>query len=364
MDNCEELIPDYLGFIKGIVDSDDLPLNISRETLQQNRVLKMIRKYIIKHTLEMFETLAENKEDYKTFYEAFSKNLKLGIHEDTTNRDKLAKLLRFKTSKSGDDEISLEDYIKNMKENQKSIYYITGESVKAVDNSPFLDTLKKKGYEVIYMVDPIDEYMVQQLKEFEGKKLVSATKEGLEMEESDEEKKSWEQLKEQTESLCKAIKDTLGDKVEKVVVGKRVLHSPCVLVTGAFGWTANMERIMKSQALKDSSMSSYMSSKKTMEINAAHPIVQKMRERLAADRDDKTVKDLSWLLFETALLQSGFSLEDPSQFASRIHRMVKLGLNLDDEDEQEEEDDDMPALEKNEGAAASAAADSGMDEVD
>ena len=344
MDDCEELIPEYLNFVRGVVDSDDLPLNISRENLQQNKILKVMRKNIIKKCLEMFSELAENKEDYKKFYEQFSKNMKLGIHEDSANRPKLADFLRFHTSKSGEELASLKDYVGRMKPEQKEIYYITGESRSTVANSPFLEALKKRDYEVIYMVDPIDEYSVQQLKDYETKKLRSCTKEGLTFDESEEEKKRQEEEKAKFEPLCKLIKDVLGDKVEKVVPSNRVVNSPCVLVTGEYGWTANMERIMKAQALRDASMSSYMVSKKTMEINPKHSIVVELKKKADADSSDKTVKDLIWLLFETALLTSGFSLDDPTQFGSRIHRMIKLGLSIEEEDRKE--DEPMPPLQE------------------
>merc|ERR1711881_425742 len=360
MDNCEELIPEYLNFVKGVVDSEDLPLNISREMLQQNKILKVIRKNLVKKVMELIEELSEDRDSWKKFYEQFSKNLKLGIHEDSTNRKKLAGYLRYSTSASGDDQSSLTDYVSRMKENQKDIYYITGESLDTVKQSAFVETLKKRGLEVVYMTEPIDEYVVQQLKEFDGKNLVSVTKEGLELPEDEEEKKKREADKEKFEPLCKVMKDILDKKVEKVVVSSRLVTSPCCIVTSQYGWTANMERIMKAQALRDTSTMGYMAAKKHLEINPDHSIVENLRQRAEADKNDKSVKDLVLLLFETALLSSGFSLEDPQIHAQRIHRMIKLGLGIDEEDAEVEDavDEDMPPLE---GDAEDA---SRMEEVD
>merc|ERR1712057_23226 len=360
MDNCEDLMPEYLSFVKGVVDSEDLPLNISRETLQQNKILRVIKKNLVKKCLEMFAEIAEKKDDYKKIYEQFSKNIKMGVHEDSTNRTKVAELMRYQTSKSGDEMISFKEYVDRMKEGQNDIYYITGERVAADSSSPFLENLRKKGLEVIYMVDPIDEYSVQQLKEFDGKKLKSVTKEGLDIDDEDEKKKI-EELKAEFEPLSKLMKEVLGDKVEKVMISSRVVDSPCVLTTSEYGWSANMERIMKAQALRDSSMTSYMVSKKTMEINPKHSIMTELRKKAAADKSDKTVKDLIWLLFDTSLLTSGFSLDEPTQFAGRIHRMIKLGLSIDDDDEGLGDDEDLPPLEEVEGAADEA---SKMEEVD
>merc|ERR1712066_751624 len=343
MDDCEELIPEYLSFVKGVVDSEDLPLNISREYLQKTNILKTIKKSITKKCLELIAEVAENSEDWKKFYEQFSKNLKLGIHEDQQNREKLANFLRYHTSKSGEDMISLKEYVARMKEGQKDIFFITGESKVAVTASPFIEGLKKKGYEVLYLIDPIDEYVIQQLKDFEEKKLRNCSKEGLELEDDEDSKKKLEEQKAAFEGLCTIMKEVLGDKVEKVLVGNRMLESPCVLVTSEWGWSANMERIMKAQALRDSSMSSYMVSKKTLEINPEHSIVVELKKRADADKSDRTVKDLIWLLYETSLLTSGFSLDEPTIFGNRIHRMIKFALTIN-EDEKVEDDEEMPGL--------------------
>nr|AJZ73178.1 heat shock protein 90 [Macrobrachium rosenbergii] len=363
MENCEDLIPEYLNFLNGVVDSEDLPLNISREMLQQNKILKVIRKNLVKKSMELFEELTEDKDNYKKFYENFSKNLKLGIHEDSTNRKKLADFLRYHTSSSGDEMCSLKDYVSRMKENQKHIYYITGESREQVHNSAFVERVKKRGFEVIYMTEPIDEYCVQQLKEYDGKQLVSVTKEGLELPEDEEEKKKFEEQKTKYENLCKVMKDILDKRVEKVVISNRLVTSPCCIVTSQYGWTANMERIMKAQALRDTSTMGYMAAKKHLEINPDHCIIDTLRQKADADKNDKSVKDLVMLLFESSLLSSGFTLEDPGVFASRIYRMIKLGLGIDEDDMTVEEsgeggDEEMPPLEGDDEDA------SRMEEVD
>ncbi|XP_010120545.1 PREDICTED: heat shock protein HSP 90-beta isoform X3 [Chlamydotis macqueenii] len=362
MDSCDELIPEYLNFIRGVVDSEDLPLNISREMLQQSKILKVIRKNIVKKCLELFSELAEDKENYKKFYEAFSKNLKLGIHEDSTNRKRLSELLRYHTSHSGDEMTSLSEYVSRMKETQKSIYYITGESKEQVANSAFVERVRKRGFEVVYMTEPIDEYCVQQLKEFDGKTLVSVTKEGLELPEDEEEKKKMEESKAKFETLCKLMKEILDKKVEKVTISNRLVSSPCCIVTSTYGWTANMERIMKAQALRDNSTMGYMMAKKHLEINPDHPIVETLRQKADSDKNDKAVKDLVVLLFETALLSSGFSLEDPQTHSNRIYRMIKLGLGIDEEEVTAEEPsaavpDEIPPLEGDQDASR-------MEEVD
>jgi molecular chaperone HtpG len=340
-DSCEDLIPDWLGFVKGVVDSEDLPLNISREMLQQNKILKVIKKNIVKKCLELFAEIKENEEDFPKFYEQFSKNIKLGIHEDSSNREKLADLLMFYSTKSNKKMVSFKDYINAMPESQKHIYYITGESQKSVEHSPFIEKCKKRNYEVLFMTDPIDEYCVQQLKEFDGKTLVCVTKEGLKFDESEENKKIWEELVEEFKPLTNKVKSILGDKVEKVVLSERVVDSPCVLVTGEYGWSANMERIMKAQALRDTTMSSYMMSKKTMEINPHHIIIKALKEQHTKDENSKTLADLVNLIFESSLIASGFNIEEPATFVNRINNMIKLGLSLDKEVEETKDKDDV-----------------------
>jgi molecular chaperone HtpG len=350
MDNCEELMPEWLQFVKGVVDSEDLPLNISRETLQQNKVLKVIQKNLVKKSIELFNEIAEDNDKYNKFYESFSKNIKLGVHEDSTNRNKLTELLRYYSTKSNDEMTSLSDYVARMPESQKHIYFISGESKQAILSSPSIEKLKQKGYEVILMTEPIDEYVVQQVKDFQGKTLMSATKENLQYDVSDEEKTSFEEAKTTFEPLCKHIKDVLDNKVEKVILSNRLSDSPCILVTGEYGWSANMERIMKAQAMQNASSMMHMGSKKTMELNHNNPIIIELKNKFDTNANDKTVNDLVWLLYDTSLLSSGFSLDEPSSFSNRIHRLIKIGLSIDEDDDIEEINiEDRNPIEENSG---------------
>lgn len=342
MDDAEEFIPSYLSFVKGVVDSNDLPLNISREMLQQNRVIKVIKKNLLKKALELIGDLAENqdkKEDYNKFYDQFSKQIKLGIHEDSANREKLTHFLRFHTSKSNNELTSLKDYITRMKETQKSIYYITGESIQAVESSPFCEKLRKKGFEVIYMVDPIDEYMMQQLREYESKQFKCITRDGsIFDDETEEDKKAREELAKTFEPLCKAIKDIIDDpNTHTVKLSERIADSPCVLVTDQYGWSANMERIIKAQALRNAS-SPQLGARRTLEINPEHVIIKELlRQMNEEDGQNKVNKDLVRLMYQTALINSGFSIQDPNAFSKRIYKMIQVGLSLDEEDAPVEE---------------------------
>lgn len=332
-DDSSNLLPDYLSFIQGVVDSDDLPLNVSREMLQQSSVMKVIKNNLVKKCIEMINDLAshEDKAMYKAFYDAFNKNIKLGVHEDRKNRNKLVDLVRFHSSKSDEDITTFKDYVTRMKEGQKKIYYLTGESLKAVKSSPFIEKLRKRGLEVLYMVDPMDEYMLQTVRDYDGKDLVSCSKEGLDLDMTEEEKKTAEELQKEWEPVCNKIKNILGDKVTSVKLSERLADNPCVLVTDRFGWSANMERIVRAQALRASENAGGMAtSRKILEINPDHKVIQEIKQRTETDKDVKSVVDM---LFQTVMIDSGFVLEEPSMFAKQIYRLIGLGLFGDEEED-------------------------------
>ena len=362
MEDYKDLMPEWLNFIRGIVDSEDLPLNISRETLQHDKIVRGIKRTLVKKCLELFQELAENKDDYAKFYESFAKNLKLGIHEDTANRDKLADLLRYSSTRSGNEMISLQDYIDNMKPEQKSIYYIIGDNKAALANSPFIEVLKKKGYEVLLMTDAMDEYCITQLKEYKDHKLIDCTKDDLEIPLSDEEKAAKEQQKAELETLCTVAKSVLGDKVEKVVISNRMANSPASISTAQMGWSAQMAKIMKSQPLGgDNMLMSFMMPKKTLELNPDHQVIQALRKRVAdIDNVDRTTRDTIWLLYETSLLTSNFELDEPTVYASRIYKLIALGIS--DDADIDDAVEDVPTLEEN--AQDDAAEENVMEEID
>ena len=321
MDDCEELIPEWLSFVTGVVDSEDLPLNVSREMLQQNNIMTVIRKNIVRKCIEMFQDLAdkEDKTDYNKFYENFHQSIKLGIHEDEKNRDKLIKLLRFQTARH-DAPRSLSEYVNSAKDD--NIYYITGSSRKGVENSPFAKGCVEQGHDVLFMVDSIDEYMVQQIKEFDGKKLVNISKDNSLFQTQNEEIQN---------GVGKLIKDTLPDDIEKVVVSNRLGSAPCCLVSSEYGWSANMERIVKAQTLSTPSQMMFNnSSKKIMEINPEHPIIRRLQSSVTnTDMSESSRKDVVKLLFDTALLNSGYTQEDTSSFVDRVLKMMMAGMDME-----------------------------------
>ncbi|KAI4901546.1 hypothetical protein NFI96_000888 [Prochilodus magdalenae] len=344
-DDFHDMMPKYLNFIKGVVDSDDLPLNVSRETLQQHKLLKVIRKKLVRKTLDMIKKIAEEQYNDK-FWKEFGTNVKLGVIEDHSNRTRLAKLLRFQTSHSETTLASLEQYVERMKEKQDKIYFMAGTSRKEAESSPFVEKLLKKGYEVIYLTEPVDEYCIQALPEFDGKRFQNVAKEGVKFDESEKAKEKREALEKEFEPLTTWMKDNaLKDKIEKAVLSQRLTNSPCALVASQYGWSGNMERIMKAQAYqtgKDISTNYYASQKKTLEINPKHPLIKEMLKRVKESAEDQTAADLAVVLFETATLRSGYQLADTKAYGDRIERMLRLSMNIDTDEQVEEEPEEEP----------------------
>merc|ERR1740137_477504 len=346
-DDFKDMMPNYLSFVKGVVDSDDLPLNVSRETLQQHKLLKVIKKKLVRKTLDMIKKISD--EDYEKFWKEYSTNIKLGVMEDHSNRTRLAKLLRFYSSNSEKDLTSLEQYVERMKEKQDVIYFMAGASRTEVEKSPFVEKLLKRGYEVLFLVEAVDEYCIQSLPEFDGKKFQNVAKEGLKLEESEAAKQRKDNLKTEYEPLLAWLKDeALSGKIEKAVLSDRLTTSPCALVASQYGWEANMDRIMKAQAYQksqDTSREYYSGQKKTLEMNPRHPLIKKLKEKVEADKDAQTTKDLAMVLFEASTLRSGYSLSDTADFASRIERMLRLSMDVDLEEPIEEDPEDAEVAE-------------------
>lgn len=316
-DNCEELVPDYLSFLRGIIDSNDLPLNVSRELLQKNSSMKKMKKHLVKKCLDMLLDCCENDpEKYNKFYDMYSKNIKLGIHEDSLNREKLIKLLKFFTANHKESSISLKKYVEEMKDDQKDIYYLTGESQTTLNDSPFMEALREKNYDVLFLTDPIDEYAVQNIKEFEGKKLVDISRENFDNNDKNQDSN--------LDNVCKYIESVLKDKISKVSYSTRVTKSPCVLVTPQYGWSANMERIMKAQALRDNRMASLMAGKKILEINPNHHLIKYIGQNY--ENNDKLCNDIVQTMYDTACLSSGFTLENPTRYASTVYQLMSTDL--------------------------------------
>ncbi|KAK0130815.1 Endoplasmin [Merluccius polli] len=340
-DDFNDMMPKYLNFVKGVVDSDDLPLNVSRETLQQHKLLKVIRKKLVRKTLDMIKKIAEEHYNDK-FWKEFGTNIKLGVIEDHSNRTRLAKLLRFQTSHSETAVSSLEQYVERMKEKQDKIYFMAGTNRKESESSPFVERLLKKGYEVVYLTEPVDEYCIQALPEFDGKRFQNVAKEGIKFDESEKAKEKREGLEKDFEPLTTWLKDkALKDKIEKAIISQRLTNSPCALVASQYGWSGNMERIMKAQAYqtgKDISTNYYASQKKTLEINPKHPLIKQMLKKVNENDDDQTASDLAVVLFETATLRSGYQLADTKAYGDRIERMLRLSMNIEEEPEEEPEE--------------------------
>ncbi|KAJ3597180.1 hypothetical protein NHX12_003580 [Muraenolepis orangiensis] len=344
-DDFNDMMPKYLNFVKGVVDSDDLPLNVSRETLQQHKLLKVIRKKLVRKTLDMIKKIAEEHYNDK-FWKEFGTNIKLGVIEDHSNRTRLAKLLRFFTSHSDSAVSSLEQYVERMKEKQDKIYFMAGSNRKESESSPFVERLLKKGYEVVYLTEPVDEYCIQALPEFDGKRFQNVAKEGIKFDESEKAKAKREVLEKDFEPLTNWLKDkALKDKIEKAIISQRLTNSPCALVASQYGWSGNMERIMKAQAYqtgKDISTNYYASQKKTLEINPKHPLIKQMLKKVNENDDDQTASDLAVVLFETATLRSGYQLADTKAYGDRIERMLRLSMNVDLDEQIEEEPEEEP----------------------
>ncbi|KAG9340037.1 hypothetical protein JZ751_022148 [Albula glossodonta] len=330
-DDFHDMMPKYLNFVKGVVDSDDLPLNVSRETLQQHKLLKVIRKKLVRKTLDMIKKIAEEQYEEK-FWKEFGTNMKLGVIEDHSNRTRLAKLLRFQTSHSESGHSSLEQYVERMKEKQDKIYFMAGTNRKEAESSPFVEKLLKKGYEVIYLTEPVDEYCIQALPEFDGKRFQNVAKEGVKFDESDKAKEKREAMEKDISPTLMVIFSPACFQIEKAVLSQRLTKSPCALVASQYGWSGNMERIMKAQAYqtgKDISTNYYASQKKTLEINPKHPLIKEMLKRVSENAEDQTASDLAVVLFETATLRSGYQLADTKAYGDRIERMLRLSMNVD-----------------------------------
>ncbi|GFQ89726.1 endoplasmin [Trichonephila clavata] len=352
-DDFQDMMPNYLSFIKGVVDSDDLPLNVSRETLQQHKLLKVIKKKLVRKTLDMIKKIP--KEEYEKFWKEYSTNIKLGVIEDPSNRTRLAKLVRFLSSHDTKNYTSLSEYVERMKEKQEHIYYVAGASLEEAEKSPFVERLIKKGFEVLYLTEAVDEYAVSALPEFEGKKFQNVAKDGLRLDEGEKAKEVQETLNKEFEPLTKWLEeDTLKDKIAKATVSQRLHSSPCALVASQFGWTGNMERLARSNAhskIQDTTREYYLSQKKTLEINPRHPLMKELLRRVQSDKSDETAKDMANIMYETATLRSGFMLSDTSSFAQRVEVLLRKTLGVPEGAQVDEEPEILEEMEEDEQKA-------------
>merc|ERR1712020_358897 len=350
-DDFADMMPNYLSFVRGVVDSDDLPLNVSRETLQQHKLLKVIKKKLVRKTLDMIKKIDEAA--YPTFWQEYSTNMKLGCIEDAANRTRLAKLLRFLSSAGP--LTSLSSYVERMKEKQEHIFYMAGANVEEVKSSPFVERLLKKGYEVLYLTEAVDEYAISALPEFEGKKFQNVAKEGFSIDgDTEAAKERKNEVNERFEPLTKWMQeDALKDHILRAEISERLDKSPCALITSRFGWTANMQRIIQSQThskTQDMQRDYYLNQKKALEINPRHPLIKELLRRVEDNPDDVTAKEMSVMMFNAATLRSGYMLKDTNEFAMQLEYMMRNTLGIDKDeavdeepelvDEIEEDDDD------------------------
>lgn len=321
-----ELFPRYLSFIKGVVDSNDLPLNVSREILQESRIVRIMKKRLVRKAFDMILgiSMSEDREDYLNFWRNFGKHMKLGCIEDRENHKRIAPLLRFVSSQSEEDVISLDEYVENMKPDQKDIYFIAADSVASARNTPFLEKLVEKDIEVLFLVDPIDEVAIQNLKSYKDKNFVDITKEDLDLGDKDENKEK--EMKQEFGDTCNWIKQRLGERVASVQVSNRLRTSPCVLAAGKFGWSANMERLMKAQNVGDVSAFDFMKGRRVLEINPEHPIIKSLNAACKSDPNDAEAMKAIDLLYETALFSSGFTPENPAELGGKIYEMMNMAL--------------------------------------
>eukprot|EP01126_Amoeba_proteus_P009557 TRINITY_DN1362_c0_g1_i1.p1 TRINITY_DN1362_c0_g1~~TRINITY_DN1362_c0_g1_i1.p1 ORF type:complete len:791 (-),score=170.74 TRINITY_DN1362_c0_g1_i1:127-2499(-) len=335
-DNFEDFLPAWLNFIRGIVDSDDLPLNVSREMLQQSKLLKIIQKKLIRKVIALLQQIMEDEEKWEKFYENYHQFIKMGVVKDTSNRQRLAKLLRFHSAKSSEKMISFDKYVESMKSGQTDIYYLGGENKAALLRSPLIERLTKKGYDVLLFTSAIDEYVAMHLSTYDTKyKLVDISKEGLKLD--DEDKAKQEEYNTQFAPLSEYLKETLKKHISNVAVSFKLSTYPCALVSASYGMSANMERILKAQALAEKSQIP-SGNKRVLEINPRHPIIKHLLQVVQDGKQDESTSDIAHLMYDTAVLTSGFALDDPTTLANRLNKFVAESLNLDPDVAAEEEE--------------------------
>merc|ERR1712065_19180 len=327
-----DVLPNYLGFVRGVVDSDSLPLNVSREQLQQSKMVRSIRKKLTRRVLDTIRKMArdeDNQELFDTFTEQFGTSMKLGLLEDISNRTKLSKILRFVSSKSGDGLTSLEEYVDRMEDKQEKIYYLAGDTIEQIEESPYLELLTRRGYEVLYLLDPVDEYALSSLPEFDGNKLINIAKDDLDLP-TDESR--WDELKEEFSALTTWLKVTLADRIEKAEISQSLVTSPVTLAASSWGVSPAMRRIIKSQASAGENQQEYLlHAKPIMQINPFHPLIKALAARVEADDEDEDLVASAETLFGAGAISSGFGIDEPAFFGSHVLNQLSVSLDVDPE---------------------------------